>query len=486
MHNLIRGINERVLQRKGADGIWVRPSKPDEAYIDLLFNVLERDLKPRLPKCTPITFEQFISKYTGAKKKRYERALSDWLKSPILDKRDRKISAFIKKELLMIKESKPIEDMIARIVQARTPKFNLQFGVYVRPCEDRIYLAIDEMFRRVTNSGPKERTVMKGLNVLEMAHEIVQKWARIPDCVFIGLDASRFDQCCNKQLLSLLHRTIELCFPNRKDRNRIAKLCAMTLVNKCEGKTADGIVKYLVNGGLCSGEMTTALTGCVIMSLVIFTFLRYHLKLHDFAAIDMGDDGGIMVERRYLEQVQRELPLFFSKFGLVMTVEEPVYRIEHIEFCQSHPVFDGKVWRMVRNPHSTMTKDATSLEVINNKKELANYLASIGKGGLSMTGGIPMFQDFYKSMVGQSERIMCGRKTTERKLKGGMYYLSKRMNCIYQKDITEDARVSFYHAFDILPEMQRAMEQRYKGVTLDWCSSMCTRPGERSYFSCKE
>jgi len=210
------------------------------------------------------------------------------------------------------------------------------------------------------------------------------------------------------------------------------------------------------------------------------------LKLADFAAIDMGDDGGIFVRRDQVELVQRELSGFFQQFGLVMTVENPVYKIEHIEFCQTHPVFDGIKYRMQRNPHSCTTKDATSLDAINNEKELCNYLASIGKGGLSLSGGIPMLQEYYASMIRESNRLMKGKKCKYKKLTGGLYYLSKRMDEHYVDEITTEARISFYHAFNILPEMQRIKEKEYKNINLQWCSKNCTAHGERAVFTTKE
>lgn len=399
---------------------------------------------------------------------RYTKALKQWMLRPILTKRFTRISAFIKKELMELKDSKPFADMISRIVQARTAVFNLLLGVFIRPAEDKIYRAIDKMYIEKTNASEDERTILKGLNAIEQASMIVMKWKRIRDCCFLGIDASRFDQCCNTQLLKFLHRIICECFPRKKDRYQLEDLLRCTLVNKCIGSCPEGIVKYLINGGLCSGEMTTALTGCVIMSCCIYVFLVYWLKIPDFAVIDMGDDAGIFVSKKYLSLIMKELPDFFDKFGLKMTVEEPVYEIEHIEFCQSKPVWDGVQYRMVRNPHTASVKDSISLDVLKGRTEIGNYLNSVGQGGLALAGGIPMQQDYYLSMIEQSQKLLGNKKPKHLHLKGGLKYLSLRMSENYKTDISDMTRLSFWRAFGITPEMQMLMEDQYRKLEIDW------------------
>lgn len=482
LHNLERAINERLFLRK-VNGIWSPPDQPCMLHIEMLHNVLKRDLFPHLPQSKPITFIEFIDKYVGKKRVRYEQAHAAYKRHPRMTKRDCKIAAFGKKELLPIKPSKPFDHMIQRVVQARTPKFNLAYGVYIRPIEDRVYRTIDQMFCKSNKANPKERTILKGLNAIEQATQIVNKWRRIPNVVFLGLDASRFDQSCNTELLKVLHKVIEKCFPNKAHKADVRWMNKLTLVNSCKGKAKDGEITYEIEGGLCSGEMTTAMTGCVIMSTIIYCFCTYHLKLPDFAVIDMGDDAGLFVDQIYLEKIQREIPKYFGSFGLIMTVEEPVYKIEHIEFCQTRPVYDGIKYRMVRNPVASTTKDATSLTPINAKIELSNYLNSIGKGGLSLTGGIPMIQNYYRSMIKEAHNLKGNRKGKQIKLEGGMYYLSKRMNEHYIEDICDEARKSYYDAFGILPEMQQEMENYYDNIVIQWCTPQCRTHSKRGCFT---
>lgn len=481
-HNLERGIMERVKLCK-IEGAFVMPPVPEDMFVEFYHNIAHRDLHPHLTASVPITFDQFIGKYNGKKLARYNKAKEDTLHHPKLTKRDLRITAFTKKEMLPIKENKPFSEMIPRIVQARSPKFNLSFGCYIDACEKRIYQAIDKMFNKITGSQQEMKTVMKGLNSKEQADQIIKKWSRFSKPVFIPLDAKRFDQCCNKPLLGTLHGSITKCFPNRRHKRKLRWMLDQTVKNNCVGKAKDGLVKYKTDGGLNSGEMTTSLTGVYIMCLAIYTYLVYWVKLAKFEVIDAGDDAGIIMEQDELYRLD-DLSEIFLKFGLRMTIGKPVYVLEEIEFCSTQPVYDGSEWRMVRDPRVTSTKDAHSLKPLGSKTELANYLNSIGKGGLSLTGGIPMLQSYYLSMI-RNATLLSGNKTLKDvKLEGGLYYLSKRMN-EKQRAVTDEARSSFYKAFGILPDLQIEMEKQYDNLIVDWCSVRCYKQQPYNLFETK-
>lgn len=464
-------------------GEFTTPPVPDALLIECLSNIVRRHLYPYLPATVPITYDEYISKYNGKKLARYLRAKQDLYFNPWLTRRDRRISAFAKKEMLLIKENKPFEKMIPRVVQAGTPKFNLVFGVFVRPIEERIYHAIDSMYNEVTGSPDHVRTVMKGLNAMEQGAQIAYKWNKFKRPVFVPLDAKRFDQCVNVPLLKVQHDAMTKCYPNRKHKKQLRFCLDATLKRECVGKAMDGIVKYKLEGGLCSGETTTALTGVFVMCVSIFAYLVYELKFANFEVIDGGDDAGIILEADQLYRLEN-LNEYFLALGLRMTIGKPVTVMEEIEFCSTQPVFDGQHWRMVRDPRVSVTKDATSLKPLGSQTELANYLNSVGKGGLSLTGGIPLLQEYYSSMIRNATTLIGRKKFKDIKLEGGLYYLSRRMTERYSP-VSVEARVSFYKAFGILPDLQIEMEQEYRNKTIKWCSRECTVRQEYNIFETK-
>jgi len=78
------------------------------------------------------------------------------------------------------------------------------------------------------------------------------------------------------------------------------------------------------------------------MSAAVFSYMHsLHIPLSSYSFICNGDDGVIIVSRRYEKMIYDTLVAWFDKLGLIMKVEPPVYSIEEIEFCQCHPVWDG-------------------------------------------------------------------------------------------------------------------------------------------------
>jgi hypothetical protein len=132
---------------------------------------------------------------------------------------------------------------------------------------------------------------------------------------------------------------------------------------------------------------------------------------------------------------------------------KPVYIFEQIEFCQTHPVFDGQRWLMMRNPLTAIEKDTVLLQPYQSKKQILNWLAAVGQGGLRLTGGLPVSQNFYRAYMkyGKPGQISVEYQSWfVRKLSEGM-----------DRDfgpVTPEARLSFYNAFGITPSEQIELE----------------------------
>lgn len=149
--------------------------------------------------------------------------------------------------------------------------------------------------------------------------------------------------------------------------------------------------------------------------------------------------------------------------GFNMVVEEPVYELEKVVFCQSQPVFDGASWTMVRDPRSCIAKDCISLKPWVNAKEYESWIKCVGMSGSSLAGGIPVLDPFYRSFVraGRNAKPLSLKDPT---LIGGLFWQAKGMHRRELK-ITEDARYSFWRAFDITPDEQIAIEDEFNAIT---------------------
>jgi len=164
---------------------------------------------------------------------------------------------------------------------------------------------------------------------------------------------------------------------------------------------------------------------------------------------------------------------WFLEMGFNMKVEAPVYVIEGIEFCQTHPVFVAGSYIMVRNFPKAISKDCLSLKELSSPKVCKSWIDAVGQGGLALTGGIPVYQDFYSSYIRIAQGIQVPKvrqsskrrhRTPDAELTGGIAWLSKGMARHYQS-ISPETRHSFYLAFGVTPDMQELLELHYQKVT---------------------
>lgn len=467
LHNIVRAINERLVYVQH-QGVWNEPHAPVLNELDRMLNVTIRALKPHLPHVAPWTKTRFVNSYKGRKRKVYELALHR-LKNKPLTRRHAEINFFIKIEKLKLKAGKPLCKMVPRGIQGRKPEYNVELGCYTKAIEHGVFAAFDEIFRRLGGGMPGEKTIMKGLNAEDRGKQIAMKWNRFSDPVFVGKDAKRFDEHTHEEMLKREHSVYLECFRGKRMK-KLARLLEMQLINKGKGYAPDGVVKYKLIGKRASGDMNTSLGNCTVMSMMTYD-LFVRLGIRKFAYMNDGDDGGIIIERKDLERLLAALEPHYYSLGYIMEVEEPVYVLEHIEFCQCKPVFDGNNYRMVRDPRTSCSKDAICLDPYQSKMEVASYLDSLGQGGLSLTGGIPMIQNYYMSMI-RNANALAGNRSIKHKdqEENGMYHLKRGMFEKFREP-TSESRVSFWKAFNVTPEVQIELEEKYDQMEIEWRGS---------------
>lgn len=168
------------------------------------------------------------------------------------------------------------------------------------------------------------------------------------------------------------------------------------------------------------------------------------------------------------------LPLFvggfrewFLEMGFSIILEEPVTTLERIEFCQAQPVFDGHGYTMVRSLKS-FSKDAISLVPLASERTFKMWLAAVGDGGMSLTGGIPMWQEFYSVMQRSAEGLSSKRRRRGATrfldctaMETGMMMAAKGMLREYGH-VCPETRFSFWLAFGVIPDYQRAVEDLFR------------------------
>jgi hypothetical protein len=398
----------------------------------------------------------------GRKKTIYANAATSLAVRP-LNEADFFVSTFTKCEKVdLITKSDPAP----RVIQPRSPRAVLETGRFLKRMEKPLMGSIADVW-----GGP---TVLKGLNPQAQAHALREMWTQFKRPVALGLDATRFDQHVNADLLRFEHTVYVGAVP-RECRPKLRWLLDNQLMNRGYARCNDGTVVYEVAGRRMSGDINTGMGNCTLMTAIVWA-LRRDLNI-PMRLANNGDDCVIIFDRRHLSKVQDAIESHFLKFGLVMEVEAPVYEFEKISFCQTQPVYDGSCWVMCRDPRTCMMKDlCTTVSVGSNP---ALWSKAVGDCGLAVCGGLPVMQNLY--------RLMATAAPTSKKFlddpgfMAGLQMMAKGSSRTFNVPLPE-ARLSYWRAFGILPDLQSTIEEVWDREDLRLSAGIRSSPLESLKF----
>lgn len=445
---LERAVNERVFYVSGPTG-FVEPPRPQSGeFFSGRLRAFRAAMADHRFSTTPVPYEQFVGMYRGRRLKVYQAAADSLLRGDSISPRDADTRPFVKAEKVNFTAK---SDPCPRVIQPRSPRYNVEVGRYLKPVEERIYEVISCVFG--------SRTVFKGMNTLRQGNLMKKKWDRFRDPVAVGLDASRFDQHVSVSALEWEHSVYAMFFRNPRP---LLRLLSWQLRNRAAAFCGDGLIRYTTEGCRMSGDMNTALGNCLLMCAMVWSYCA-HVGVTRFELANNGDDCVVIMEAGDLPRFSSSLGKWFTEMGFTMKMEEPVRVFEQIEFCQTRPVLGSDGWRMVRIPQIAMAKDCVSLTPISLQVEYEGWMAAVGLGGLSLTGGIPVWQAFYGAFI----RASNGAKPREDDQHTGFKMLGVGLEPKF-RPITQQSRYSFYLAFGITPDMQVALEQHYDSLNLQF------------------
>ncbi|QKN22666.1 RNA-dependent RNA polymerase [Erysiphe necator associated tombus-like virus 8] len=403
---------------------------------------------PRLP-ARPL--ESFPLRYRDARKRKiYTNAVESLCALP-LSIADAFVKGFVKDEKLNLLLKL---DPVPRAILPLSARLNVIEGSINAHREHAMFEAIDEVFGRLT--------VMKGYNAGERGRIIAEKWHRFADPVALGMDASRFDQ--HVSMLALLFENA--CFldhcTNDEERRVLSKVLSWTTSSRGKMVATDGSVKFAREAGRLSGCMHTSSGNILLMCSMFWTFMQQFGVKWDY--INDGDDCVLFLERKDVARVSREVDAWFTDMGFTMVVEPPAYELEHVDFCQSRPVWTPSGYIMCRNPHTALVKDTVCLKRIDCEANWRSWTRSVGECGMSLAGGIPMFQAFYGAYLRSAGDAKINKM---HKAEGGLKLASAGMHR-KEQEIDDFTRLSFYAAWGILPDAQVVAEKEYSAMLLDY------------------
>lgn len=405
---------------------------------------------------TVITLREVVQQYRGPKYRIYESAYKSLLRKRI-NRKDAKLKPFTKFEKQSLSKA-------PRIINPRSPRYNLVLGKYLKTNEKKYYKAINLAWGERTG-----HTVIKGLNVYESAAVMKEKWEVFNDPVAVGLDAKKFDMHVGVESLKYEHSYYNMTF----GAAQLAKILTWQLHNVGRAYCADGEVDFKIPGTRCSGDLNTSLGNCILMCALFFDLCE-ELNIKAELA-NNGDDCVLFMERKDLMKLMNAVVPYFMRKGFRMTVEKPVFVFEEIEFCQSKPVLLPAGWAMVRNVRTCLKKDPMCLMPIPNEKVWRKWLGAVGECGLSLVSGCPVLQSFYgcfhRNGVSSSQSFKTAVfKNTGTMERGAGLGLKPRT-------VTASARASFYRATGITPDYQIELELYYDKMMIGGIDQNNVRDG---------
>lgn len=433
VENVARTIRSRVLSFEAADGTLEPLLTPHPARVRRLGEVMGQ-LTRHADTIIPLEWDALVrSQNTASKVLRAQRAMASIALEPV-QKADSELRTFGKREKL--KFGKPL-----RIIQPRDDRYLFSLSRYIKPMEKGLYASIDRELGCTT--------VMKGLDGVQRAKEVLGMWEAIRYPCAVSVDISKYDASVHKSVLQQEHRQYTRCCPGDSE---LAQLLRWQLTNKGRAICSDGVVKYGRSGGRMSGDPNTSL-GNIIICASAHVMYCWELGI-PFRLANDGDDSIVIISQKHLERYQQGLLSFWRDLGFHARVDGVAFEFAHIDFCQSRPVCVNGVWAFVRCPKNAIPKDLLNSSSPTTIAERKAWYAAVGAGGSSQYAAVPMFASFYRMLtrIGVKDEVRyawrAGLAKSAKFSSTGLVY----------GQVSPGTRVSFWEAFGVMPSAQYAFE----------------------------
>lgn len=431
-HNELRSLGGRVLRQT--------PTTQRAVIPCLLYTAQEVALL--LGCVSSIPAAELPYHFPPSKRKLYSREGQSVLDVP-LSPRDWFVKAFVKCEKIQILEKRGDP----RMIQARSPRFNAVFGRYTRAIEHRLYEMRDPQSQR--------RMIAKGLNQYQRAQLLVTMHQSFEAPIAVSCDLSRFDMHVSVEQLKIVHWLYLQVIPSLEFQELLEKQL------RNQGRTSNG-VRYQSEGGVMSGDMTTALGNCLLLVIILMT-LRRELQGNGMGRMEFvvdGDDHVIMVEKRDAGMLINRISEFFTEVGHELKVEGTTEDIREVEFCQTRPIRVRGEWVMMPNPRKVL---ATSFVVSRGHwHHIDKYLGTIWEARALLHAGMPCLGPLFHRLSQENMHRMHLTEGGWRAIFQGLDFnlrslVGRRLET--ESDVDVDARVDVAVAWNLsVPEQMEAEE----------------------------
>lgn len=434
-HNVALGLLLRSLGK-------TPPPDPDRGGpLKRAFARLRR-LARRFPEGR-LSLEATAQSYKGALGRRYADARASLENDAGLNRKDVRLSCFLKSEKIASRFLKP------RMIFPRSPRYNLLLASWLKPFEHWLWPRLKAFAQR---GVPKTRVCAKGLNPVERAELIRVKMSQISDCLVFEIDGKQFEAHIGRPVIQGEHSVYGAAYPGDRDLQRL-------LAHQLYLNGSCGSLSFSREGGRASGDFNTGMGNTLVMLAVVEAIMGETKVVYDTLAD--GDNALLFVSRGSYDEVSRLfVELSVPLAGQEFTLENPVDTLEHIRFGQSAPVFNGERYTMVRDWRKVMSHGAASHKHLRDLAFAPRYLMGVALCEASLAQGLPLL-GAWSSRLYEATRALTRRAPSEEALETyrqyGVHELPGSLPQLGEVSLA--ARESFARAFGVAPDDQVRMER---------------------------
>lgn len=434
-HNQLRAVLGRVI------GVVPKPSMPGIARLRVAAAWVVR----KIPFCGEQDILEMPLRYAGAKRARYLQAVERFFAHGVRAI-DAQCTMFVKGDRFDGYEK---VDPDPRAIQFRSAVYCVALARFLQPIEHYIY-----QMSGFSSGVPETRNIAKGLNQTQRAELLNDKLSHFRRPVVISLDASRFDKHVSHDLLKVEHSVYLGVNPHWEFR----RLLSMQLINIVKSNLG---LKYVAHGRRMSGDMNTALGNCLIMLLMVLSYMWY-LSVSKWDCLDDGDDCLLIVEEEDLDLILSTVAPHFLEYGMQMKVECVAHSLFEVIFCQSSVVeWSEARFKFVRDYRAVISKSLTGIRHWQDPSYRLKVIRAIGLCELVLNLGVPVLQSFACAIlrnVGKPSDLNLASDGLRARVQRELRALGKKPSDIQPRQVERSARLSFAVAFGCDVDEQLALE----------------------------
>jgi hypothetical protein len=404
-----------------------------------LGRIQSRILSDKLGFLEPWSMDQVVDHYTGSLRRKYKQAKENIETQGYNLHYISKVTCFVKTEKW--KEPKP-----PRTIMFRHAEYCLLLSTYTKAIEERLYSMKDHK---------RTRIFAKGLNQTQRYNVIKQKFDSFVNTHVVGIDCTKFDAHVTQEQLRIEGLVYKRCFRNCPELKRLLDKQLVNRILTMHGR------KLISKGKRMTGDANTGLGNCIIVYIMIMTWIRTY-NLHTKVSIFCdGDDTLLFFEEEYRPFVTF-LMQTFSDFGHTMRIDKETNIFNNIMFCQCYPVGGT----MVRPFQKVLSHAFVSHKHYNSPKHGANIAKTIAQGELALNSNIPIMGPFFSKVLTLLESAKLVPQHLDYRFTS---LLQNNWKVSKLQPITKQTREEFFTAFNITPVEQKQLEIYYCRI-LDICS----------------